>query len=235
MVRNAARISPIDLGRDRLERALGRVVEAHLGRLDGYRRDGVEPEEAHEDTELMIRALTDLLYASLPGTRGRRWSLGQLNLLGIGGSIDLEENRTKARACFGIRGTSFTLSLSLDRAENIGRVRDTFWVDLASMVELGHLTFEPSAIPKALWKSRAKLAGRADHAIGDLLRFWRLHHGEPDPFMDFGSLDVSWPLDTPLPSLSQLVRATLEVFSRLSYELYRLEPHTRTGTPLDQG
>jgi hypothetical protein len=67
------------------------------------------------------------------------------------------------------------------------------------------------------------MTGHPNHAICDLLRFWRLHHGEPDPFMDFGSLDVSWPLDTRPSAPIQSFRATLEVFYQLSYELYRLE------------
>lgn len=228
------RISSIDLGWDRLERALGHVVGAHLDRLDIFQRDGVEPEEAPEDTELMIRTITGILLASLPGTRGRRWNLGGVNALGIGCSIDLEESQTKARACYGFRGTGFSLSLSLDRAEYLGRTRDSFWVDLASLAGLGQFTFEPSAIPRPLWKSTARMTGRLNHAIGDILRFWRLHHEEPDPFMDFGSLDVSWPLETPLPDLTRSLGATLEVFYRISYELYRLERQTRAGKALRQ-
>ncbi len=164
----------------------------------------------------------------------RQEILAQEPELGIGCSVDLEESRTKARAWYGIRGTGFILSLSMDRAEYLGRTRDGFWVDLASLAALGQFTFEPSAIPRPLWKSKARMTGRPNHAIQDLLRFWRLHHEEPDPFMDFGSLDVSWPLETPLPALTRSLGATLEVFYRISYELYRLERQTKTGRALGQ-
>ena len=55
------RISSIDLGLNRLERALGHVVEAHLDRLGIFQRDGLEPEEPPEETELMIRTITEIL------------------------------------------------------------------------------------------------------------------------------------------------------------------------------
>ncbi|HLO68943.1 MAG TPA: hypothetical protein VK188_18105 [Holophaga sp.] len=229
MIRGPAKISPIDLGELRLARALGLVAKDHLGRLEAFQRDGVESEESPEDTDRMVRTMTELLRRSLPGPRGGRWELGEMDLIGIGGSFYLKESRTQARAHFMIRLGTFTLSLSLDRAEYLGRARDAFWLNLASLTRTGELTFEPSAIPEPLWDAKAAVGGRPNHAVVDLMRFWNLHLTERDPFMDFGSLEVAWSLDIPAEPLSRSIKETLEVFYRLSYELHRLERQGKRG------
>jgi hypothetical protein len=49
--------------------------------------------------------------------------------------------------------------------------------------------------------------------------FW----ADGDSLMDFGSLQVSWPLETPLEGHLPAMDATLETFYRLSYALHRLK------------
>lgn len=229
MASRPAKISPIDLGTLRMDRALDMVVKDHLERLSAYRRNGVEPVSSFEDTDRMARTMTDLLRGSLPSPRGGRWELGEMDLLDIGGSFYLKESRTQAGVRFLFRQEAFTLSLDLDRAEYLGRARDAFWMDLTSLTGIGELTFEPSAIPEPLWDAKAAVGGRPNHAVGDLMRFWNLHLTERDPFMDFGSLEVSWPLNIPAKPLSRSIRAALEVFYRLSYEFYRWERQTKRG------
>ena len=83
------------------------------------------------------------------------------------------------------------------------------------------------AIPKAMWKRKGKIPNRPGHAVGELMRYWHLLQEEGDSLIDFGGLEVSWPLATPLKTLLPAMSGTLETFYRISYELYRLERQSR--------
>lgn len=85
-------------------------------------------------------------------------------------------------------------------------------------------------VPARLIKAFRRLG--VEPIRGDLMRFWSMHLTERDPFMDFGSIDVAWPLDFPLNALSRSLRGVFEAFYRISYELYRLERQTKEGKAL---
>lgn len=206
-----------------LTRSLDEVIQGHLDRLARFQKDRESPVASAEAQDLMLRTLVSLLSEVVLEGRGRKWVLTGERFFGIGASIEVQEARTEARARFLMFESRFGLFLDLDRAPYIGRARDTFWADLVSLRKLGQLAFEPMAIPKALWGRRGKVPIRPDHAVGELMRYWHLLREDGDSLMDFGKLQVSWPLGTPLETLIPAMDATLETFYRLSYELYRLE------------
>jgi hypothetical protein len=113
----------------------------------------------------------------------------------------VQEAKTEARAKFLMFESRFGLFLDLDRAPFVGMARDSFWADITSLGNLGRLAFDPMAIPKSLWKRKGKLPNRPGHAVGELMRYWHLLQEEGDSLMDFGRLELSWPLDTPLNTL----------------------------------
>jgi hypothetical protein len=206
-----------------LLRDLDEVIQGHMERVGRFQKDREEPVVSPEAVDLMLRTMISLLSEIIFEGRGRKWALTHENCFGIGGCIDIQEERTEARAKFLLFESRFGLCLSLDRAPFIGRARDSFWVDITSLGNLGQLAFSPYAIPRSMWKHKGKVPVRPGHAVGELMRYWNLLRQDGDSLIDFGELEVSWPLGTPLETLLPAMSETLETFYRIAYELYRLE------------
>lgn len=66
-----------------------------------------------------------------------------------------------------------------------------------------------------------------DHAVGGLMRGWHLLQQEGDDLVDFGELELSWPLDTPVENLLPFMTGILATFYRICCEIYRLERQSR--------
>ncbi len=210
-----------------LLRDLDEVIQGHLERLDRFQADRATPVVGPEAEDLMLRTMISLLSEVIFEGRGRKWALIGENCFGIGGCIDVEEARTEARAKFLLFESRFGLFLRLDRAPFIGRAKDSFWADISSLGNLGQLAFHPYAIPMSMGKRWGKVPIRPGHAVGELMRYWHQLGAEGDSLVDFGELEVSWPLGTPLESLLPAMSETLETFYRISYELYRLERQSK--------
>jgi hypothetical protein len=206
-----------------LLRDLDEVIQEHVERVAQFQRDRETPVVSPEAVDLLLRTMISLLSEIIFEGRGRKWALVGENCFGIGGCIDIEEAKTEARAKFLIFESRFGLFLALDRAPFIGRARDSFWADITSLGNLGQLAFSPYAIPKSLWNRKGKVPIRPGHAVGELMRYWNLLREDGDSLVDFGELQVSWPLGTPLEKLLPAMDETLETFYRIAYELYRLE------------
>lgn len=208
---------------------LEEVIQGHMERLGQFQMDGETPAVSPEAEDLMLRTMISILSEILMEGRGLKWALIGENCFGIGGCIEVQEVKTEARAKFLIFESRFGLFLDLGRAPFIGRAKDSFWADITSLGNLGQLAFDPMAIPKALWKRKGKVSKRPGYAVGELMRYWHLLRQEGDSLMDFGGLEVSWPLETPLKTLVPALSGTLERFYRISYELYRLERQSPRG------
>ena len=206
-----------------LARDLDVVIQGHQARLARFQTNRETPAASAEDQDLMLQTMVSLLSEVVLEGRGQKWALTGERFFGIGASIEVQEARTEARTKFLMFESRLGLFLDLDRAAFIGRARDSFWADIASLGDLGQLAYEPMAIPKALCGRRGKVPIRPGHAINELMRYWHLLREDGDSLMDFGTLMVSWPLGTPLETLLTAMDATLETFYRISYELFRLE------------
>jgi len=217
--------SPLDIASD-----LEQVLLGHEDRLARFRVDREDPVVSKEEADLMLTTLINLLSEVVLEGRGRKWAMVGERCFGIGACIDLQEAKTDARARFGLYGSGFGLSLDLDRAPLIGRVRDAFWAHVLSLGGFGQLTYDPMAIPQALCSRRSTTVPvRPGYAINELMKYWHLLKQEGDSLIDFGCLSVSWPLDTPVHALLPAMAGTLDSFYRISYELYRLDRSSRTG------
>lgn len=209
-----------------MARDLEKVIQGHQERVSRFKADLQAPVLLKEDEELLVRTLTSLLFETIQRGHGRKWALTEAWCFGTGGSVAIEEARTETRARFLIFQSSYGLVLHLDRARFFDQARDSFWADILSLRNLGRLDFEPMAIPEALSGRQGEVPMRADCAVGELMRYWHCLQLEDDSLMDFGSLQVSWPLATPVKALVPAMSETLETFYRISYELFHLERQT---------
>lgn len=209
---------------------LEQVLLGHEDRLARFRVDRQDPVVSKEEADLMLTTLINLLSEIVMEGRGRKWAMVGERCFGVGACIELQEAKTGARARFGLYGAGFALSLDLDRAPMIGRVRDAFWAHVLTLGGFGQLTYDPMAIPQALCSRRSTTVPvRPGYAINELMKYWHLLKLEGDSLIDFGCLAVSWPLETPVNVLLPAMAGTLDTFYRISYELYRLDRSSRTG------
>ena len=214
--------SPLDL-----KMASGPQRQEHSGGPEAIFKSNEQAARSEGPERLpLINLLSEIVLEG----RGRKWAMVEERCFGIGACIELQEAKTEARARFGLYESGFALSLDLDRAPLIGRVRDAFWAHVLTLGGLGQLTYDPMAMPQALCSGRSTTVPvRPGYAINELMKYWHLLKQEGDSLIDFGCLSVSWPLDTPVHALLPAMAGTLDSFYRISYELYRLDKPSRTG------
>ncbi|MCW5198392.1 hypothetical protein VU06_01430 [Desulfobulbus sp. F3] len=125
---------------------------------------------------------------------------------------------------FGIYQDEFYMTSSFSAAPYLKKMNDAFWIDMLSLSSLGRLNFLEEAEPQIDKKSEAgKIMRHNKSQIFRIIRNYLFLEITEGDTADLGTIELYWPIKTPLITILQNATAAFEKMYRINYALYRAE------------
>ncbi|EPY1013283.1 hypothetical protein ACW9OX_004383 [Vibrio vulnificus] len=135
-------------------------------------------------------------------------------------SMSISSGKLKLEFVFGVRTSEFYLEASFNYPEQIGKVDDQFWLQLAHLSSLGNLQFNGSASPDTKLSRNLRKKNRVlKSTIFEVIQHY-IVCADDECFND-GALEISWGLNTDFSDLLASLAAAFSCVYKMNYQLYR--------------
>jgi hypothetical protein len=184
--------------------------------------NNTEPLKAYLDT--MADILTEIACRITPNDN---W-----NLFRSGDALEIRSKKLQNSVRFYTwMNIDFNIATTLLFPQHISHMSDEFWKYILELNEYGKFVFEENAIPNCHSCFSVQFPKKVKSNIFRLARHYILFAAQQngndidveDIYEDFGSIQVSWPLNIKIEDLLNNISEVFTRFYQINYMLYRYE------------
>lgn len=199
--------------------------------IDQYFRSFQQEDNSVNNTDL-FKAYLDTIADILTEIACRTTPSDNWELFRSGDILEIRSNKLQHSFRFyNWQNIEFNIETAFLFPQHISRMPDEFWRHVLELNEYGKFVFEENSIPdfpsclalQAKKKVSSNIFRLARHCILFAIQQNENDIDAEDIYEDFGSIQVSWPLNIKIEDLLNNISEVFTRFYRINYMLYRHE------------
>jgi hypothetical protein len=217
-------VLPVEIGPELIHR-FAEVLADQAQRMDKYHSEEGIPSRNSEERDQIHHLLADL-FASIWMVRKLKGNYAPFcgHEDPRGEYIEARFQKLETRVNFGMFGWKLYLSLDLAKAEYLRNMKDDFWSEVAALQKCGQASFEPYKPMDGSGSPADKaLLAKDKSLVFSLIRSCIFLAQSGESCVDFGSLEISWPILGDKENILAGLQEGMGHFYRIAYLLYRAE------------